>query len=72
MHRDVAHQAFRMAQRGALAGMSEQQLTELLGPPTWRREHAIIWDLHPHVWDGRIILWDNGTLAYSHDQGGAL
>jgi hypothetical protein len=72
MHRDVAHRVFQMAENGELAGMTEEQLTELLGPPTWRYPGSIEWDLHPHIWEGRVVLYDTGEVLYSCDQGGAL
>jgi hypothetical protein len=60
------------AEDGLLNGMNEVQLIQLIGkPPSFRNDREIHWDMHPHAWDGEIILQKNGEIVVSKSQAGS-
>jgi hypothetical protein len=73
MDQEMAYRAYGMAEDGELHGKTEEELIELLGPPTWRYDDALVWDLHPYIWEGRVTFYINtGEVASECDQGGAV
>ena len=73
MDQESAYRAWGMAEAGELDGKSEEELIKLLGPPTWRYADALVWDVHPYIWEGRVTYYrETGEVSCCCDQGGAV